>query len=159
VAIDEDGTVHGFTSWMPVFDDDRVTGWTLDLMRNRDGGFRQVTEYLIAESAAVFKEAGYGFISLSAAPLAKAPEHLDLDSDERVLQRLLDFLGDTLEPAYGFRSLLAFKAKFQPRFDPMYLLFPDETTLGEIGVAIVRAYLPDASLLDIARLGVGMARA
>jgi phosphatidylglycerol lysyltransferase len=157
VAIDEDGTVHGFTSWMPVFDGGEVIGWTLDLMRNRDGGFRQVTEYLIAESAVVLKDEGYRFISLSAAPLAKAPEHLDLDSDERVLQRLLDFLGDTLEPAYGFRSLLAFKAKFQPQFNPMYLVFPDETTLGEIGLAIVRAYLPDASPLDFARMGWEMA--
>jgi phosphatidylglycerol lysyltransferase len=73
-----------------------------------------------------------------------------------VLQRILDFLGDTLEPAYGFRSLLAFKAKFQPEFHPMHLVFPDETTLGEIGVAIVRAYLPDASAVDFARMGVEM---
>jgi phosphatidylglycerol lysyltransferase len=159
LAVDDDSTVHGFTSWMPVYEDGEVIGWTIDLMRSREGGFRNAMEFLIAESAVAFKEAGYRFISLSAAPLATAPEHLDVGGDEPVLQRLLDFLGDTLEPSYGFRSLLAFKAKFQPRFHPMYLVFPDETTLGEIGIAIVRAYLPQASTLDFARMGWEMATA
>jgi lysylphosphatidylglycerol synthetase-like protein (DUF2156 family) len=154
LAVDGDGTIHGFVSWMPVSEGGAVIGWTIDLMRRRDGGFGPVMEYLIAMSALAFKEQGYRFISLSAAPLAKAPEHLDASSDEHVLQRLLDFLGDTLEPYYGFRSLLAFKAKFQPEFRPMYLVFPDETALAEIGIAIVRAYLPDAGLRDY----VSMAR-
>jgi len=154
LAVDGDGTIHGFVSWMPVSHGGEVIGWTIDLMRRRDGGFGPVMEYLIAMSALAFKEQGYHFISLSAAPLAKAPEHLDASSDEHVLQRLLDFLGDTLEPYYGFRSLLAFKGKFQPEFRPMYLVFPDETALAEIGIAIVRAYLPDAGLRDY----VSMAR-
>ena len=34
---------------------------------------------------------------LSAAPLAKAPEHLAGNSDQEVLQKLLDFLGDALD--------------------------------------------------------------
>jgi hypothetical protein len=36
----------------------------------------------------------------------------------------------------------------------MYLVFPDETALAEIGIAIMRAYLPDAGLRDY----VAMAR-
>jgi len=69
---------------------------------------------------------------------------------------LLDFLGDALEPYYGFRSLLAFKAKFQPEFHPMYLVFPDESALLEIGVAIARAYMPDATLIYWVRISVDM---
>ena len=57
-------------------------------------------------------------MSLSAAPLAKAPDSLDGDSDQQVLQKLLDFLGKTLEPYYGFQSLFAFKQKFQSRAPP-----------------------------------------
>ena len=67
-------TIEGFTSWMPVGDDGEVVGWTLDLMRRRDEGFRPVMEFLIGASAMQFKEEGYQFISLSAAPLAKAPD-------------------------------------------------------------------------------------
>lgn len=156
LAVDEDQTVEGFTSWMPVHRGGEVVGWTVDLMRRRDDGFRAVMEYLIGESAMRFKEEGYEFISLSAAPLAKAPEHLADNSDQEVLQKLLDFLGDTLEPYYGFRSLLSFKAKFQPEFHPMYLVYPDETALLEIGLAIARAYMPDATFTDWVTMSVDM---
>jgi phosphatidylglycerol lysyltransferase len=153
LAVDADRTVEGFTSWLPVARDGEVVGWTVDLMRRRDGGgFRPVTEFLIGASALQFKEEGYEFVSLSAAPLAHAPETLADDSDQRVLQALLDFLGDALEPYYGFRSLLAFKAKFQPTFAPIFLVFPDETALAEIGVAIARAYMPDATVGDWVRM-------
>lgn len=148
LAVDEDQTVEGFTSWMPVGADGQVVGWTLDLMRRRDMGFKPVMEYLIGASALAFKEEGYQFLSLSAAPLAKAPDHLADSSDQQVLQKLLDFLGDALEPYYGFKSLHAFKTKFQPEFRPMYLVYPDESTLAEIGIAIARAYMPDADLKD-----------
>lgn len=158
VAMDEDSTVEGFTSWMPVGEDGEVIGWTLDLMRRRDEGFRPVMEYLIGASALEFKDEGFRFISLSAAPLARAPDHLAGSSDQRVLQKLLDFLGDSLEPYYGFRSLHAFKTKFQPVFRPMYLVFPDESTLLEIGVAIARAYMPDAGLKDWAMMTWDMAK-
>lgn len=156
LAVDQDQTVEGFTSWMPVAHEGEVVGWTVDLMRRRDEGFRAVMEFLIGASAMHFKEEGFQFISLSAAPLAKAPERMEEQADEKVLQRLLDFLGDTLEPYYGFRSLLAFKAKFQPVFHPMYLVFPNETALAEIGIAVARAYMPDATLVDWLRMGADM---
>jgi phosphatidylglycerol lysyltransferase len=158
LAVDEDQTIEGFTSWMPCSRDGEVVGWTVDLMRRRDEGFRAVMEYLIGASAMQFKEEGYEFISLSAAPLAKAPERQDGTGEDRGLQRLLDFLGDILEPYYGFRSLLAFKAKFQPVFHPMYMIFPSETALGEIGIAIARAYMPTATLVDWVKIGIDMAK-
>ena len=48
-----------------------------------------------------------------------------------------------LEPVYGFRSLLAFKSKFQPEYRPLYLTYPQATALPAIGTAVARAYLPD----------------
>jgi lysylphosphatidylglycerol synthetase-like protein (DUF2156 family) len=148
LAVDPDQTIEGFTSWMPVGANGDVVGWTLDLMRRRDHGFRPVMEFMIGASAMRFKEEGFEFLSLSAAPLANAPDHLAGNSDQQVLQKLLDFLGKTLEPYYGFQSLFAFKQKFQPEHHPMYLIFPDTTALAEIGIAVARAYMPDAGLVD-----------
>ena len=74
------------------------------------------------------------------------------DPTEPALDRLLDVLGRTLEPIYGFRSLLAFKAKFQPRYDPMYMVYPDPAALPSIANAIGRAYLPDVSIGESVRL-------
>jgi len=156
LAVDPAGTIQGFTSWLPVHRAGEPVGWTLDLMRRRDDGFRPVMEFLIGESALAFRDEGYEFLCLSAAPLAKAPERLDENSDGRVLQRILDFLGAVLEPFYGFRSLFQFKQKFNPVHRPQYLVYPDETALVEIGVAIVRAYLPDAKAGDWLRLAWGL---
>lgn len=64
------------------------------------------------------------------------------------MDAVLDMLGQSLEPVYEFRSLHRFKSKFQPRVSPMYLVFRDEADLPRIGVAITRAYLPDARTRD-----------
>jgi hypothetical protein len=45
-------------------------------------------------------------------PHHPAAIHIVLGGQPDALQRLLDVSGRTLEPVYGFRSLLAFKAKF-----------------------------------------------
>ena len=58
-------------------------------------------------------------------------------------------IGELMEPLYGFRSLHQFKAKFQPRLDPMYMAFRDEADLPRIGIAITRAFLPDAGVGDV----------
>lgn len=139
VALDAGGVVHGVTSWMPIYAEGAVTGWTLDFMRRREDAFSGVTEFLIASAALRFQEEGATLLSLSGAPLAR------LDRGERpdALQRLLDQIGRSLEPVYGFRSLLAFKAKFQPEFRSLHLTYPDPTALPSIGTSIARAYLPD----------------
>ncbi|WP_308194667.1 phosphatidylglycerol lysyltransferase domain-containing protein [Pseudonocardia kujensis] len=125
-----------------------MRGWTLDVMRRREGGFRPVVEFLIASACLAFREEGAAVVSLSGAPLART----DASGDTAVLDRLLDTLGARLEPLYGFRSLHAFKAKFQPRYEPMHLVFRDEADLPRLGVALTRAYLPDTSTRELVRL-------
>lgn len=147
LAVDADGKVHGVTSWMPVYGpESQVVGWTLDLMRRADGGFRATMEFLIASSCLYFKEQGASYVSLSGAPLAKSASDPE---GETVIEKFLDTLGATLEPVYGFRSLHAFKSKFQPRQSPMYMVFRDEGDLPRIGIAITRAYLPTAGVRDM----------
>jgi len=150
IALDPDGSVHGVLSWLPVYGpDNTITGWTLDLMRRRDGGFGPVIEFLITKSALYFKGEGASYLSLSGAPLAQR-----ISEDPDIIQVVLERLGRLLEPAYGFRSLHAFKKKFNPRFEPLYLLYRDEADLPGISRALVRAFLPTASTLDLARVGL-----
>ncbi|WP_243753954.1 bifunctional lysylphosphatidylglycerol flippase/synthetase MprF [Labedaea rhizosphaerae] len=137
LAIDEHGTVHGVTSWLPVFDDNgKPQGWTLDMMRRRADGFRPVVEFLIAEACLAFQAEGAAFVSLSGAPLVRTG-----DGPAPVGQRLLDRMGTVLEPLYGFHSLHAFKAKFQPRRVPLYLAYRSTAELPRIGLAILCAYM------------------
>ncbi|WP_328394385.1 bifunctional lysylphosphatidylglycerol flippase/synthetase MprF [Nocardia sp. NBC_00416] len=145
LAVDQDDHLHAVTSWMPVYRDGALVGLTLDFMRRRSDGFRAAMEFLIASAALSAQEQGLEFLSLSGAPLASS-DTAEPGLDRGALDALLDLLGRTLEPVYGFRSLLAFKAKFQPRYRPMYMVFPDPAALPTIGIAIGRAYLPHLSL-------------
>jgi lysylphosphatidylglycerol synthetase-like protein (DUF2156 family) len=83
-------------------------------------------------------------MSLSGAPLAQTME-ADAGDDSRAMLRLLTWLGGVLEPAYGFRSLLSFKAKFNPDRRPLHMVYPDPAQLPAIGLALGRAYLPDVT--------------
>ena len=150
VAVGADRTVHGITSWMPVYAGGRPVGWTIDFMRrsSEPGTCRGVMEFLIATAALAFREEGARFVSLSAAPLAR----LDRSEQPRAVQGLLDMVGTAIEPVYGFRSLLRFKAKFQPVYEPLYLIYPDPAALGPIVIAIGRAYLPHLTSRQALRL-------
>ncbi|WP_100812573.1 bifunctional lysylphosphatidylglycerol flippase/synthetase MprF [Microbacterium sp. BR1] len=154
LAIAPNGDVDGFLSWLPVYGTGgTVQGWTLDLMRRRDGGFGPVMEFLIGSSARDFAAEGALTLSLSGAPLAH-----EASPDEGAIAQLLTSLSSALEPVYGFRSLHRFKTKFNPRYEPIYLLYRDEGDLTRIAAGLTRAFLPDATLRQFATAGVDMLR-
>ncbi|GAA3799662.1 bifunctional lysylphosphatidylglycerol flippase/synthetase MprF [Cellulomonas soli] len=146
LAVDANGHVHGVTSWLPIHRDGRCVGWTLDLMRRAEDSFRPTMEFLIASACLEFQEEGYAEASLSGAPLAG--EHAD-DVPPTAVDLVLERMSVLLEPLYGFRSLHQFKQKFRPRPDPLYLVVRDEAALPAVGLALGRAYLPDATPGDL----------
>lgn len=150
LAVDSEGSLHGITSWLPVYGAHGVAvGWTLDVMRRRTGGFRPVMEFLIGSACLSFQEQGMSFLSLSGAPLARSSRG---GATPAAVERMLDSLGSSMEPVYGFRSLHAFKTKFCPRYEPMYMAYRDEADLPRIGIAIARAYLPTARVRDLVKI-------
>lgn len=154
IAVSPQGDVDGFLSWMPIYGgESRIRGWTLDLMRRREGGFGPVMEYLIASSARVFRDEGAQLMSLSGAPLAH-----DYPPNAGTIADLSERLSEALEPVYGFRSLHRFKEKFQPRYETMYLLYRDESDLTRVAAALARAFLPDATLRQFAGAGLELMR-
>lgn len=105
-------------------------------------------EFLIATAALDARADGLTLLSLSGAPLARVED----DGPTRGVQRLLDLLALRLEPVYGFQSLSAFKAKFQPTYRPLHLAYPDPVVLPAVAAALARAYLPDDSPRQLSRL-------
>jgi lysylphosphatidylglycerol synthetase-like protein (DUF2156 family) len=105
-------------------------------------------EFLIATAARTFQEEGARFVSLSGAPLAR----LDRGEQPCAVQRLLDMFATAMEPVYGFQSLLQFKDKFHPVYQPLYLTYPDLAAIGSIATAIGRAYLPRLTSRQALRL-------
>lgn len=153
LATNEHGEIDGFLSWLPVYGPEGVIrGWTLDLMRRREGGFGPVMEYLIGRSAQEFRDEGALIMSLSGAPLA----HLGATGapSGTLVDTLVSGLGAAIEPLYGFRSLHAFKRKFNPRYESLYLLYRDEGELARVGLGLGRAFLPNENARSILATGV-----
>jgi lysylphosphatidylglycerol synthetase-like protein (DUF2156 family) len=149
IAVDADRTVHGVTSWMPSYRDGKPVGWTLDFMRRRSAGdVKGIMEFLIGTAALDVQSEGAEFLSLSGAPLAQA----NPDDGLTGVPRLLEYIGQTMEPVYGFRSLLKFKAKFQPDYEPMYMCYPETAALPRIGMGISHAYLPHLTMAQTVRM-------
>ena len=144
LAVDEDKRIHGITSWLPVYENGSLAGYTLDVMRRDAEGFRPVIEYLLAEAAIKGNELGLKFVSLSGAPLAPS------QSKEMagLLDATLDKVGETMEPLYGFRSLAASKYKFHPQHQGWYMAYNDELALPAIGLAVSSCYLPQLKARD-----------
>ena len=164
-AIDADGRVLGVTSWLPTWRDGRIVGWTLDFMRHRTDSPNGIMEFLIARMAERLRDEGLAdpehaveFMSLSAAPLAGMNPERDnareggvaAGEGTQVLQHALQIVADWMEPAYGFHSLFNFKRKFQPSEAPVYVCYPDPAALPQIGLAVVRAYVPSVTPAEVA---------
>ncbi|MCU1514528.1 MAG: Lysyl-tRNA synthetase, partial [Microbacteriaceae bacterium] len=144
IAVDDADRVIGVTSWLPSWKRGEIVGWTLDFMRRTPDGMNGIMEFLIARCAEQFQQEGIRFMSLSAAPLAQ--EAANRDVSPNTATRMLGYIGSRLEPVYGFRSLLQFKKKFQPEFQPLYMAYPDPLALPSIGLALTRAYVPSLSV-------------
>lgn len=146
LAIGPDERIQAVTSWLPTFRDGVPIGWTIDFMRRADESMPGVMEFVIASAALHMSEQHAEFLSLSGAPLAQKPVPKGEEAPPvEGIDRLLEWLGTTLEPAYGFSSLFRFKAKFNPEYRTIWMAYPDPLALPAIGIAVSRAYLPDVS--------------
>lgn len=143
LALDGAGRLHGVTSWLPVYENGALVGYTLDFMRRDAEGFRPVVEYLLAEAAVVAGEQGLSWVSLSGAPLSRT------GTPDSLVEVLLDKTGAVIEPLYGFRSLAASKYKFHPTHCGWYMAYDDEMALPAIALAVVGCYLPDLNRADV----------
>ncbi|MGJ1698274.1 bifunctional lysylphosphatidylglycerol flippase/synthetase MprF [Clavibacter sepedonicus] len=162
LAVDAAGRVHGVTSWLPVFRDGRLVGRTLDVMRRGADPMPGVMEFLIATAARAFQAEGLETLSLSGTPLAGVGEMRSAGAVDRIVARLLTATGRVLEPSYGFTSLLRFKAKFDPRYETLWLACPTAADLAPIGRALTAAYVPTLRIRQLAgalRAARGDARA
>jgi len=138
VARSAQGQVQAVMSWLPVWREGRISGYTLDFMRRRPDAMSGVMELMIADACEQLKSRGIGNLSLSGSPLATGSD----DAGAGALSRVLTLMARVLEPVYGFRSLQKFKKKFAPTVEPLYLVYPDPLALSAIGLAIARCYLP-----------------
>lgn len=132
VAATPEGAV-AFLTWLP-YAGGRAA--VLDLMRRGEGAPPGVMDLLIARSLDDLGRRGYRQASLGGVPLASTTERVT------GLEQALGWMYEHGESVYEAKGLFAFKRKFDPRWEPIHLLYPTASDLPRIAVAVGRAFLP-----------------
>lgn len=132
-ALDARGTAVAFVTWLPYA---RGRAAVLDLMRRGEGAPPGVMELLVTRSLEDLRSRNFVTASLGGVPLASAGERLG------ALDRALGWVYDHGGNVYEAKGLFAFKRKFDPCWEPMFLLYPTGADLPRIAAAVGRAFLP-----------------
>jgi len=135
-----DGEYKGLLQFVPWGKD----GLSLDLMRRSGDAVSGVNELLIAETIEYGRTNGISRISLNFATfrsIFEKGERLGAGPITRLNHKVLILLSRFVQ----MESLYRFNAKFQPVWEPRYILFPSIGHLGRVAIAILRveSFLPN----------------
>lgn len=101
---------------------------SIDLMRYRHDAFNGVMQALFVAIMRWGKEEGYRWFALGMAPLSG----VETSPVASLWQRLASFFYEHGEAVYNFQGLRAYKAKFDPVWEPHYLAYPGGLRLPRI---------------------------
>jgi phosphatidylglycerol lysyltransferase len=133
VAVDAQEQVRAFVSFVPIYS---RNGWALDLMRRAPEAPKGTMELLLARALERFAAQGSAMVSLGVAPLANTS-----GEPSTSVQQLCYFISRRFGGLAGATSLYNFKRKFQPRWEPRYLVYPSTLALPRVGLALATAHL------------------
>lgn len=139
-AHDEAGDTRAFLHFAPWGTD----GASLDIMRRDRSADPGLNELMVVSAVEAAPQFGIRFVSLNFAAFRAAlarGERLGAGPILKAWHRVLLFMSRWLQ----IESLYRFNAKFQPRWEPRFLVFPRTRDLPRIGLATLRA----ESLLSI----------
>ncbi len=127
VARDGDGRVRGFLHFVPAYGRPAVS---LSFMRRDRSTPNGLTEFLVARSLEALREQGVAEVSLNFAAFARV-----ISQPRTLAEHALRRLARAAEPYFQIESLYRFNAKFDPRWQPRYLLYERPLCLPRVGLA------------------------
>lgn len=132
VVYDRDGRIVAFANVIPTY---RLREGSFDLMRRLPGLEPGVMELLFVQLAEYFRSQGFAGLNLGLAPLSGVGQEPATAMYEKVLRLLYE----NFNMWYNFKGLRRFKEKFNPRWEPRFLVIPSWGILPRAAVAIIRA--------------------
>lgn len=127
----KEGRVVAFANLIP----DGVPGEaTIDLMRHRVDAPNGAMDVLFVRLFEQSQELGYRHFALGMAPFAA----IGTESGSPGLERGLNLLAEHLDHFFSYRGLRAYKAKFDPEWEPRYLVYQSEIALPIVTLALAR---------------------
>ena len=131
LATDRDGRTRGVLHFVPCYGRAAVS---LSFMRRDPDTPNGLMEFMVARAAELLAERGVAELSLNFAAFARwlhSPEK----RSERALGRVVA-LGNRF---FQIESLYRFNAKFQPHWQPRFLVYPTGSDLPRVGLAALEA--------------------
>ena len=125
------GEITAFANLVPEYQKNETC---LDLMRRRWEVENGTMELLFTSMLEWAKAQGHATFSLGQAPLTGIGEHNDDPRVEQALRRLSEYFKRFI----NFRGLHAFKEKFNPRWEPRYVVYPGVASLPGIITTLLR---------------------
>jgi phosphatidylglycerol lysyltransferase len=132
VVYDRHGQANAFVNLLTGYARSEVT---VDLMRHRPGVENGTMEFLFVSLIQYAQQQGHQRFSFSLSPLAG----VGIAPESRRIEKGLNYFFENLNQFYDFKGLHQFKTKFQPIWEPRYLVYPNAALLPAIAVALVRA--------------------
>jgi lysyl-tRNA synthetase class 2 len=126
-ARDGDGRIRGFLHFVPSYGRQAVS---LSFMRRDPETPNGLTEFLVARSIEAFRARGVEEISLNFAAFARL-----LTEPENLLERIAGRVLRWADAWFQIESLYRFNAKFDPRWEPRYVLYEGRLGLARAGLA------------------------
>ncbi len=127
-----EGAIDAFANIVPEYQRNEAA---IDLMRRRRHVENGTMEYLFASLLLWGRDAGLDSISLGLSALAG----VGAESAAPVPEKVLNYIYDHISNFYNFKGLHTFKSKFQPHWEPRYLVYPGNPSLPRALTALVRA--------------------
>ena len=140
-----EGQISAFANIIPEYQLNEIT---IDLMRKRAAVERGTMDFLFVSMFQYFKDIGYDSFNLGLSALSGTGK----TQDSPRLEKALNYLYEHLDRFYNFQGLHEYKDKFQPRWEPRYLIYPSLAALPDVVVALIRADSGDR-LLDYFKPG------
>lgn len=120
------GRIEAFANVLPSFHSKEAN---FDLMRRRPDSPNGAMDFLFVRMAERFRDAGMEGLNLGFAPLANVEE-------TGVKGRVLNWLYEYGGRLFNFQGLRAFKDKWDPAWEPRYLVYRSDADLPGIALAV-----------------------
>ena len=131
IARDETGAVRGFLHFVPAYG---RSAMSLSFMRRARDTPNGLTEFMVVSAIELLRADGVEELSLNFAAFARW-----LHAPANLVQRLLGRLIPLADRYFQIESLYRFNSKFNPRWQPRYLLYEGALGLPRAGVAAISA--------------------
>lgn len=139
-VVEVEGKITAFANVVSGY---HLSQMTVDLMRHREQIEPGTMDFLFISMFQHFQQQGIAEFNLGLSALSGVGE----TPQSPRLERALQYLSQHLNQFYNFKGLHAYKAKFHPRWESRYLVYPSLTALPDVVVGLVRADSGDR-LLD-----------